>query len=222
MARTTASIVLAVALVAACAPAGPPSPAAGTSAPADLTGLMGTSSARTGARSASPLPSPTSSPGVADWTALARPLHVPALASGASCPRSPGRKVSPAFGLALGDGPVYAAGLGGDGVLQVVPQDGAWLQKVLWLSAASYQGPVLVRGRALDGSGTVELALGDAPRADQLRLPGAGSGAASGDQPPGWRDWPSYTQVPNPGCYAYQVDGADFSEVIVFEAAPAP
>jgi hypothetical protein len=30
--------------------------------------------------------------------------------------------------------------------------------------------------------------------------------------------WPSFTRVRKPGCYAYEVDGTSFSEVIVFRA----
>jgi len=33
-----------------------------------------------------------------------------------------------------------------------------------------------------------------------------------------WRYGPSVTILPGPGCYAFQVDGTTFSEVIVFEA----
>jgi hypothetical protein len=31
-----------------------------------------------------------------------------------------------------------------------------------------------------------------------------------------------FTLLPGPGCYAFQVDGTSFSDVIVFEAAQAP
>ena len=34
----------------------------------------------------------------------------------------------------------------------------------------------------------------------------------------GWASWVTSTRVREPGCYAYQVDGTSFSEVIVFEA----
>jgi hypothetical protein len=33
-----------------------------------------------------------------------------------------------------------------------------------------------------------------------------------------WANWPSYTRIQTAGCYAYQVDGLTFSEVIVFQA----
>jgi hypothetical protein len=34
-----------------------------------------------------------------------------------------------------------------------------------------------------------------------------------------WRNFHSYTRLRAPGCYAYQVDGAGFSDSIVFKAA---
>jgi hypothetical protein len=34
-----------------------------------------------------------------------------------------------------------------------------------------------------------------------------------------WRYGPSFTIVPGPGCYAFQVDGVNVTKVIVFEAA---
>jgi hypothetical protein len=34
----------------------------------------------------------------------------------------------------------------------------------------------------------------------------------------GYREWPSYTRIRTSGCYAYRVDGTDFSSVILFRA----
>jgi len=33
-----------------------------------------------------------------------------------------------------------------------------------------------------------------------------------------WQFWPGGTEVTSAGCYAYQVDGTGFTEVIVFRA----
>ena len=38
------------------------------------------------------------------------------------------------------------------------------------------------------------------------------------ETPGGGRAWITYTRVRGGGCYAYQVDGTGFSEVIVFRA----
>ncbi len=37
-----------------------------------------------------------------------------------------------------------------------------------------------------------------------------------------WQFWPGGTKVTGPGCYAYQIDGSGFAEVIVFRAEISP
>jgi hypothetical protein len=86
-------------------------------------------------------------------------------------------------------------------------------QKVLWAAAPRYAGPVLIRGRELDGPQAVGFG-GDRVPFDEMQLLAAG--ATSAGEPAGWREWPSYTRLRGGGCYAYQVDGANFSTVIVF------
>jgi hypothetical protein len=87
--------------------------------------------------------------------------------------------------------------------------DGSYSKKVRWISVG-YQGPVLIRARRIDGPGTARVrffytghALGDGFVAD-LTEPTT--------------DLPAATQVQAPGCYAYQIDGVTFTEVIVFRA----
>ena len=80
--------------------------------------------------------------------------------------------------------------------------------KVMWVVAAGYKGRVLVRGRQVDGNHELRF---DAPMTRERKL----YGATGGDPV---RRYPGYTRVQAPGCYAYQVDGAAFSRVIVFEA----
>src|SRR5579859_1171726 len=150
------------------------------------------------------------------WAGLrGRPLHVPGLLPGAPCPVTPGQVVTPGFGPALGAGPVYAVGLGTAGVRDVddsifpAPWGG---QKVLWIADPGDPGPVLIRGHQLDGPNEVRFGGGAAPAAELQLQAGAPGGA------PAWSNWPSYTRVRGPGCYAYQVDGPGFSEVIPFIA----
>jgi hypothetical protein len=145
------------------------------------------------------------------WSALRRPLHVPHLEPGAACPVSHSdRSIDFArFGIArgIGPGPAYPIGMP-RGVLAVSPatDGGAWAaQKVLWFVDPSYHGPVLVRGRRLDGPGLVRFDRGVLPAAE-LRL-------ASGTT-----ERPSFTRLRALGCYAYQIDGVGFSRVIVFRA----
>ncbi len=147
----------------------------------------------------------------------ARPLKLPVLAPGQSCPRASGRIVSPSFGPALGNGPVYPVGLGTEGIYDLAgaQEEGGWLYaKVLWVGSPDLRGtPVLIRGRQLDGAGELRFERGPDP-ANELRL------HVNGRTPDanGWIDWPSYTRLRGPGCYAYQVDSADRSLVIPFEA----
>ena len=69
----------------------------------------------------------------------------------------------------------------------------------------------------MDGSGSVGFDLNGAtePMAELQLPPGRSNPDTSKG---GWRNWPSYTRVQTPGCYAYQVDGTNFSYVIVFRA----
>jgi hypothetical protein len=168
------------------------------------------------APSASPTARATASPTPVLWSTLKRRLNLPVVAPGNACPRSHGQTVSAAFGPGLDGGPVYPVGLGTAGTLGVVASDGSYIQKVLWVGAASYSGPVLIRGGRLDRPGWVKFALSGSRPVDELRL--QEPTAASPGEEPGWREWPSSTYVPAAGCYAYQVDGIDFSRVIVFEA----
>jgi hypothetical protein len=145
------------------------------------------------------------------WSTLQRPLHLPHITPGAACPVSHAdRSVHfDRFGIArgIGPGPAYPIGLA-HGVLVVVPssEGGVWAgQKVLWFVRPRYRGPVLVRGRRLDGPGLVRFGRGVMPAAE-LRLP-----AGTGEQP-------SFTRLRSLGCYAYQIDGVGFSRVIVFRA----
>jgi hypothetical protein len=153
------------------------------------------------------------------WAALRqRPLRLPTPAAGGACPATAGRIVAPDFAAALGDGPVYPVGLGTDGTLRYVNAgfDGPWAgQKVLWVGDPSYRGRVLIRGRQLDGANEVRFERGADPPAE-LALDTATATTATS----GWANWPSYTRVRASGCYAYQVDGATFTDVIIFKAVP--
>lgn len=153
-----------------------------------------------------------------EWAALrARPLKLPALAPGSPCPATPGQVVAPEYGPALGNGPAYPVGLGTEGVLSLAGalEEGGWYYaKVLWVSAPAYSGPVLVRGKQLDGPNDLRFESGPDPAAErQLQV------EADARSQSGWREWRSYTRLRGPGCYAYQVDGTSFSQVIVFRAA---
>jgi hypothetical protein len=147
---------------------------------------------------------------------LARPLHLPSLKRGAACPVShPDRSVDFAsYGVAtgIGAGPAYPVMPRGVVFIQRAANFGSHVwggQKVLWFVHPRYHGEILVRRRRIDGSGVVRFDRGDVPAAE-LRMPA------------GTSDRPSFTRLRAPGCYAYQVDGSNFSRVVVFEAVGSP
>jgi len=146
---------------------------------------------------------------------LRRPLRLPSLASDGSCPVSPTHRVVQIFGPALGDGPVYAVIPGGPLRFQYPPARTSVFagsdwggNKVVWFSKPTYTGPILIRGGEVGGSHAVGFSGGDPAAYDSMELPPGH----------GWRNWPTATRVNAPGCYAYQVDGTNFTEVIVFRA----
>jgi hypothetical protein len=149
---------------------------------------------------------------------LFRPLHLPTVAPGAPCPVSPAREVSPAYGVALGPGPAYPVGLA-EATLSFTSRDlpPPWGgNKVIWVIAPRYRGPLLVRGHQLDGPWWVGFDLGRRPLAE-LPFPSAKQVGIYRRQ---WRQTGTTTRVRASGCYAYQIDGTTFSRVVVFRAAP--
>jgi len=150
---------------------------------------------------------------------LNRELAIPKLEPRESCPRTRGKDISPDFAPGLGAGPAYPVGLGRNGVLDELEpperfESDEWAgQKVLWVVEPSYDGPVLIRGRQLDGPHEVRFDEGDVPP-KQIWMP------AEDAPDERWRERPSYTRVRGSGCYGYQVDGPNFSLVIVFEVRP--
>ncbi len=172
--------------------------------------------------------SPSSSRDV--WQKLHRPLHVGALAPGARCPVS---SIDRGFSFArygvgrgIGPGPAYPVSKGAALRIEWPPpaatdfSTGAWGgQRVMWLVSSAYRGPLLVRGRRLDGRDAVRFDGGTVPRGE-LRIGvddrgGWPVGVMSDD---GQRYRRSLTRLRAPGCYAYQVDGLDFSYRVVFRA----
>jgi hypothetical protein len=155
------------------------------------------------------------------WAKLRRPLHIPYLAAGTRCPVTHASSISPDFGAAQGSGPVYPITDGRVSFIYPVKPGQVWYpsawggQKVLWVGSPAYKGPVLIRGRQLDGAH--ELGFGD-QHVPALELRLTRSGAAT--QTWKGRQWPSFTRLRAPGCYAWQVDGTTFSTVIVFKAIP--
>jgi hypothetical protein len=166
------------------------------------------------------------------WPSLwQRPLHLPTLAVGQACPAAPGRTFTEGRGPGLGAGPVYLLLPGlNDATLHAQALPGlfgssrGWSgQQVLWVVHPLYQGPVLVRGGRIDGTGALDFnggldqpmettQLTKEPPLTHLRLVGDSSYGAP------WVEWLTYMRVREAGCYAVQVDGLSFSEMIIFRA----
>jgi hypothetical protein len=108
----------------------------------------------------------------------------------------------------LGSGPVSPAQSPAVAVTSFIGS--AWSgARVTWITTRRDAGPVLIRGRELSGPHAVGFGSGHVPY-DELQLLTPVSRA------PGAGEWPSFTRVRGPGCYAYQVDGTSFSTVVVF------
>ena len=163
------------------------------------------------------------------WAKLHRPLHIRHIEAGAPCPVAPKSGPLPAAfsgTAAFGPGPVYPGFFSGPAGPEAVvhftypPTAGnanagsLWSgQKVPWLRAPRYRGPVLIRGRQLDGPYHLRFGLARIPPTE-LRISGWGRAADA----PGWGFLASTTRLRAPGCYGYQIDGLTFSRVIVFQA----
>ena len=170
---------------------------------------------------------------VATWRRLERPMHVPSTASGAACPVSdPETRIdfSAAYGVGrgIGPGPVYPVHYDPHGPdmnvvrLRFPPFPGYFTEgsewngwKHVWVVRSAYQGPVLIRGRQLDGANDVRFG-GEIVPPSEHRLPATPSQLAGR-----FRFERTFSRVRAPGCYAYQIDGTTFSYLVVFEARAA-
>lgn len=136
---------------------------------------------------------------------------------------------------ALGDGPVYVAFRGIPRFLDAFPArknglaSSRWrVGRAVWISAPAYRGAVLVRGARVDGPGRLGFGMTAVP-AWELRLPGGKWDERSvtlrrwqGTAERGWRFAVARMRVRAHGCYAVQIDGLSFSDVIVFGATLQP
>lgn len=165
-------------------------------------------------------PRPTSTP---DFQPLAAtPLRLKATGSGATCPVSPMVDVIKQVAPGLGDGPVYPV------MNDVIELTGArlvagWYRpKVLWMSTNAYAGPVVIRGARIDADvDEAALMLWSSYDLDQKPASSEAWLYAStirvGGEPDGFRFWSSSAGVRGPGCYAWQIDGEGFTDVVTFE-----
>lgn len=164
--------------------------------------------------------------------AIARPLHLPTVAAGGSCPVSPTRHFRGGAGFsgafdAVGRGPLFLFAFRGRHAhaLRMTPADRGWLgTKVVWVFGRTYAGPLLLRGGRIDATGGLRFDhyLGAAPWPRSGRGPFREllyvRGGLQHTDGQGLESEPSMVYVRTPGCYAVQVDGVGFSDVLVFRS----
>jgi hypothetical protein len=173
------------------------------------------------------------------WKQLYRPLHLPTMGSGGSCPVSTvGTANFGKYGAArgIGKGPAYPIGFEQPGSVlrfefppsaRSVFAGSEWSgQKVLWFVSPSYRGRVLIRGGRIDAAGELRFNSGRMTAAAlrvpnrEIRIPvGLRGGNPPGYNVVGQRYLPSFTRLQATGCYAYQIDGTTFSRAVVFSAS---
>ena len=171
-----------------------------------------------------------------------RPLTLPSIHAGDRCPVTRGSRDSVprapyvfcAGCLWFGRGPVYFAWAWNFQVgsrvtatlspeveeasfsLQSVPNQSSFYRaKTPWVSRPDYDGPILIRGRRLDGKGTLRFGVGGSKVEEDLKLT-----APNRTDPTHWSFWPSSMYVPGPGCYGVQVDTPGGTDIVIFSAAP--
>ena len=158
---------------------------------------------------------------------LNRPLHFPVLRPGQRCPASHGSSgpvtIAGDIGTEFGNGPVHVlirASRHGVAGLLAHTNSPPWLGfKTLWFSVPAYQGPFVIRAVRLGHPGQVSLAGTPPAMAPIVVPPGPTIDTVPlGNGRPGYRKVQSVFWVRSPGCYAWQVDGLTFSEIIVIRA----
>ncbi|MGH3472021.1 MAG: hypothetical protein ACRDPG_08245 [Nocardioidaceae bacterium] len=168
---------------------------------------------------------------------LRRPLHLPVLAPGHACRVSAARAFASGGGFshgfaAVGPGPVYMAGSATLSADKPAPRHSSTPrildvgQKVIWVVGARYDGPWLVRGAQINGKHQLRFIQyngslgysGGPPAADSYRELLYVQGGFDSQPTVGIHTYPTVMQVPVPGCYALQIDGRGFSEILVFRA----
>jgi hypothetical protein len=160
-----------------------------------------------------------------------RPLTLPAIRAGDRCPVTQGSResvprepyIACAGCLWFGRGPVYFAWSFHvnhleDAIfsLDAVPYENpAYRAKTPWVSKPDYEGPILIRGRRLDGKGELRFHVASPKPEENLKL-----NAPSRTVSAHWSFWPSSMYLPGPGCYGVQVDTLRGTDIVIFSAAP--
>jgi hypothetical protein len=144
---------------------------------------------------------------------LARPLTFPSVQSGSACPVTAVASRDVGIGSPRGRGPFY---LGGG-----MPQGNVPWNKTVWVLADAAHGPVVFRGRRLDGTGSLKFSGSPADHTEKgVTLSSTGGVTATFyERMLAQGDGDAFYLYPaTAGCYGLQVDGSTFGDVIVITA----
>jgi hypothetical protein len=162
-----------------------------------------------------PPSSPTSSPAASAPTILlARTLKLPVVDVGEPCPVTPVTSRKLDIADPRGSGPFY---LGGG-----MPKAAFAWNKTAWELVDGARGPVLLRGGRADGAGQLQFSGSPADASDKGVTLSSGGGVSAAFYQrviaPGPADT-FYLYPSTAGCYALQVDGPSFEQIIVISAS---
>lgn len=159
-----------------------------------------------------------------------RPLNLPVLLPGDPCPLSKGSaEIVPrepyifcADCLWFGRGPAYFPlsfhdRQSEDAIFsldRVTSSVTPYRIKTPWVSKPDYAGPILIRGRQLDGTREQKLGFSTDSSGgnEQLQLTGYG-----GPDSTRWQFWIANMWVPGPGCYGIQIDTMPGTDIVIFK-----
>ncbi len=168
----------------------------------------------------------TSTP--ADWSSLeSKPLHLSAIPAGATCPVTPAQQhIAPDHQYAAGQGPLYLVNEANNNPVFFSDAGSSdpgspWkISKVFWEVSATYAGPLLIRGGQIDGTHALNFngGLGQTAGNNQGTEPILHELRLLGDAHGQWKTYLTFVRIQQAGCYAFQIDGQNFSESIVIQA----
>ena len=164
--------------------------------------------------SSSPTTSPTSVAATPEAAVLlARPMKLPAVQPASACPVTPVASRQLEISDPRGSGPFYLGG-------PMLRSAFAW-NKTVWVLVDGAHGPVLFRGGRVDGAGSLRFSGSPADASERgLGLSSNGGVSATFYQrviSQGVAD-AFYLYPETTGCYALQVDGPSFEEIIVISS----
>jgi hypothetical protein len=163
---------------------------------------------------ATPVVSVATPPPMGIPESLRRPVRLPNLGRDGSCPASPAvgppmTRARPVAAVAVGDGPVYP-------VLFRAAPDGRLDRSAVayWDAPEPPGGVVIVRGHRLGAPEDRVRFLSDSQQLSLVHVLDPAVAHPAGPRGHWWR--PTRLRV-GAGCYGLQIDGPDFSEVLVVE-----